>query len=265
MARYSSDQIEGFFRKFSEDGFCVLPGHIPREKLLRWQEAFRPLLTEFISQYADSSYRGAHRHYITLPFRAPFADPEIFENDDVLAIVEKIVGKDFVMCQLASDTPMLGSDYQEVHSDAPQLFEETELVSPPFQLAVNFPLVDVAPENGPTDFVRGTHMLSKAEGLARLQDGRAKIEPLTMKLGDVVIRDVRALHRGTPNRTDVPRPMIVIGYSRRWFRRPEVSVQIPRAEWEKLSPRAKNMLRFEPVVDAVQDGVKQETYKAFAY
>ncbi|MBB5508233.1 hypothetical protein HDG35_004514 [Paraburkholderia sp. JPY681] len=32
-----------------------------------------------------------------------------------------------------------------------------------------------------------------------------------MELGDVMIRDVRALHRGTPNRTEAPRPMVVIG------------------------------------------------------
>jgi hypothetical protein len=197
VARYTSEQIEGLFQQFTKDGFCMLRGHIPREKLLNWQEAFRPLLTDFISQYADATYRGAHRHYITLPFRMPFADPEIFDNDDILALVEKIVGKDFVMCQLASDTPMKGSDYQDIHSDAPQLFEETSLVSPPFQLAVNFPLVDVTPENGPTDYVRGTHMLSKAEGLKRLEEGKVKVEPIEMKLGDVIVRDVRALHVGS--------------------------------------------------------------------
>ena len=32
-----------------------------------------------------------------------------------------------------------------------------------------------------------------------------------------MIRDVRHIHRGTPNFTDTPRPMVVIGYSRRWL------------------------------------------------
>lgn len=32
-----------------------------------------------------------------------------------------------------------------------------------------------------------------------------------------MIRDVRALHQGTPNNTAAPRPMVVIGYSRSWY------------------------------------------------
>ena len=57
----------------------------------------------------------------------------------------------------------------------------------------------------------------------------ARLEPVLMQLGDVMIRDVRGLHRGTPNRAGTSRPMVVIGYSRRWLFRPEVSIQIPKA------------------------------------
>jgi hypothetical protein len=71
-----------------------------------------------------------------------------------------------------------------------------------------------------------------------LGSGEIKLEKLMMKTGDLMIRDVRAIHRGTPNRTDEPRPMCVIGYSRRWLFRPEVSVRIPRATWENLSEKA---------------------------
>jgi len=86
-----------------------------------------------------------------------------------------------------------------------------------------------------------------------------------MKLGDVMIRDVRGLHRGTPNRTDVPRPMVVIGYSRRWLFRPEVSIRLPRAVLATLSERARRLLRFNPVVESLDDVPEGETYQAFAY
>lgn len=80
-----------------------------------------------------------------------------------------------------------------------------------------------------------------------------------------MVRDVRGLHRGTPNCTKEPRPMVVIGYSRKWLNRPEVSIQVPKAELEKLSPRARNMLRLNPVVESIPDGPLTETYKSFAY
>jgi hypothetical protein len=104
----------------------------------------------------DSPNRGAQRFYVTLPFSPPYA---------VLAIVEGLAGKDYVMCQLATDTPLKGSDYQELHRDAPPLFPEWEIETPCFQLAVNFPLVDVTPEIGPFEVARGTHMVTKAEAL----------------------------------------------------------------------------------------------------
>jgi hypothetical protein len=108
-------------------------------------------------------------------------------------------------------------------------------------------------------------MMSKDEGLHRLQRGEVTLDPITMKLGDVMVRDVRGLHRGTPNRTSEPRPMVVLGYSRRWLFRPEVSIQIPRATFESLSDRARQLLRFNPIVESPDELSDTERYQSFAY
>jgi hypothetical protein len=86
-----------------------------------------------------------------------------------------------------------------------------------------------------------------------------------MQLGDVMIRDVRGLHRGTPNRTQTPRPMVVIGYSRRWLFRPEVSIQIPRVALDTLSERARHLLRFNPIVESIDQKDEVEVYQSYAY
>ena len=265
MRRYSETEIDVLAQTALRDGFCLLRQHFPAATLQGWREAFTPLLDAHIAREGHLENRGPARYYVTLPFAAPFSDPSIFEDDDVLAIVERLVGEDPVMCQLATDTPLLGSEFQDVHRDAPPLFPETGRETPPFQLAVNFPLVDVRVENGPFEVARGTHMMSKEEGLSRLAAGDIKLESLTMSLGDVIIRDVRALHRGTPNRTSEPRPMVVIGYSRRWLFRPEVSIHIPRAAHDNLSERARRLLRFNPIVESLDDQPETEIYQSFAY
>jgi hypothetical protein len=264
MARYHSSEIEEFTRAVLEDGYCILRGHFPAGALAQWRESFAPLLERHVEREGHLQNRGPGRYYVTLPFAPPFADPAIYEDDDVLALVSRLVGEDAVMHQLAADTPVLGSEYQDVHRDAPPLFPETCAETPPFQLAVNFPLVDVRVENGPFEVAPGTHMVSKGEGLRRIEAGEVKLEPITMSLGDVMIRDVRGLHRGTPNRTAEPRPMVVIGYSRRWLFRPEVSIRVPRAALPNLSERARRLLRFNPVVDSPDDG-GEEVYQSFAY
>jgi hypothetical protein len=158
-----------------------------------------------------------------LPFTAPFADPNIFE--DVLAISEWLVGEDMTRVQLATDTPLMGSEYQDIHRDTLPLFPETGKEPPPYQLAINFPLVHVGTDNGPFEVARGTHMMTKNEGLKKIEAGEIELEPITRRLDDVRIRDVRGLHRGTPNRIGTRRPSVVIGYSRRWLFRPEVSIR----------------------------------------
>lgn len=263
--RYHQAEIESFTERVLRDGYCVLPEHFSKEILKRWNEAFAPLLDTHIAREGHLQNRGPGRYYVTLPFTSPFSEPTFYEDEDVLAIVRGLVGEDPVMPQLATDTPVLGSDYQDIHRDAPPLFPETGVETPPFQLAVNFPLVEVKRESGPFEIAAGTHMISKEEGLKRIEAGEIRLEPLTMRLGDVMIRDVRGLHRGTPNRTETPRPMVVIGYSRRWLHRPEVSIRVPRSALETLSERARRLLRFNPVVESLDDQPDTEVYQAYAY
>jgi len=263
--RYSEREIQAFIDEARRDGFTVMRGHFSKELLRGWTEAFQPLLETHIEREGHRKNRGSQRYYVTLPFAAPFAEPRFYEDEDLLAVVEGLVGDDPVMCQLATDTPLLGSEYQDIHRDAPPLFPELPKETPAFQLAVNFSLVPVTPENGPLEVARGTHLLTKAEGLRRLEAGEVALEQVLLDVGDVIVRDVRGLHRGTPNQTNEPRPMAVIGYSRRWLFRPEVSIKVPRAALDTLSPRARQLLRFNPIVDSLDAGEAEEVYQAFAY
>ena len=244
----------------------LLRGLIPVATIDAWNAAIQPLLRAAVAREGDNPNRGAHRYYVTLPFQDLWADPGVIDNDAVMAVVEELVGADGVMCQLASDTPLAGSDYQDLHRDTQLLFPESGVETPPYQLAVNFPLVDVTPENGPMEYAPGTHMLSKADGMAKVASGEIPLVPAYMARGDVMIRDVRHIHRGTPNRTGAPRPMVVIGYSRRWLFRPEVSIRVPAEVLVGLPERARRWLRHNPVFETKAEAARQEeSYRAFAY
>jgi ectoine hydroxylase-related dioxygenase (phytanoyl-CoA dioxygenase family) len=249
-----------------ETSVTLLRGLIPTATIDAWNQAFQPLLAAGVAREADDPNRGAKRYYVTLPFQDLWADPAIIDNDAVMAVVEQLVGADGVMCQLASDTPLLGSEHQDLHRDTQLLFPESGVETPPYQLAVNFPLVDVTDETGPMEYAPGTHMLSKADGMARIASGEIPLVRAYMRRGDVMIRDVRHIHRGTPNLSATPRPMVVIGYSRRWLFRPEVNIRVPAEVLAGLPERARRWLRFNPVFESNAEAAQQEeTYRAFAY
>ncbi|RFU49886.1 phytanoyl-CoA dioxygenase [Paraburkholderia sp. DHOC27] len=241
----------------------LLKQHFRKDILVLWRQAFDAILAHRL-EHATTAVRGANRHYITLPFAGVFADEQIFCDPDVLAIVERVAGEDPVMCQLASDTPLRGSTYQDIHRDTPALFDDLP-ETPSFQLAVNFPLCDVTPENGPFETTLGTHRMNAQDAMQAYAAGELPLHAIPMQLGDVMIRDVRALHRGTPNNTDSPRPMVVIGYSRSWYFRPEVHIDVPRNVYQTLSARGKRLLRYMPQVDGVDVLEGGESYLRFAY
>ncbi len=264
--KLTPDQARAHADEVRQTSATLLKGCFPVETIDAWSRAFAPLLKAGMEADKDDPNRGPGRFYVTLPFYGLWADPEIIDNDAIMAVVADLVGADGVMCQLASDTPVEGSDYQVLHRDTQLLFPETGTESPPYQLAVNFPLVDVTDENGPMEWAPGTHMLSKAEGMRRIQSGEVPLVKAYMRRGDVMIRDVRHIHRGTPNPSGVPRPMVVIGYSRRWLYRPEVSIRLPREVLKGLPKRAQKQLRFNPVFDTVEEATRPgESYRVFAY
>ncbi|MBN3756311.1 phytanoyl-CoA dioxygenase family protein [Paraburkholderia sp. Tr-20389] len=263
MSRYTAAELDLLANQFDTDGMVVLRRHFARDTLLQWRNAFDVLLEHRLRTSA-TAVRGPNRHYITLPFAGVFADEAIFADPDLLGIVERVAGDEPVMCQLASDTPLDGSDYQDVHRDTPALFEGFP-ETPSFQLAVNFPLCDVTLDNGPFETTLGTHRMHSSDALEAYEAGRAPLHAITMELGDVMIRDVRALHRGTPNRTQTPRPMVVIGYSRSWYFRPEVKIDVPESVYQGLGARAKRLLRHMPRVSDIDDNATGENYTKFAY
>jgi len=260
------EQAKAHADEVRRTSLTLLKGCFPVETIDAWSRAFEPLLKAGMEADKDDPNRGPGRFYVTLPFHGLWADPEIIDNDAVMAVVAELVGADSVMCQLASDTPVAGSDYQVLHRDTQLLFPESGAETPPYQLAVNFPLVDVTAENGAMEYAPGTHMLSKAEGMRRIESGETPLVAAHMARGDVMIRDVRHIHRGTPNRTAIPRPMVVIGYSRRWLFRPEVNIRVPADVLAGLPDRARHWLRFNPVFESRAEAARQaETYRAFAY
>lgn len=261
--RLSEGERREYETRVRADGYCVLPGYFPREKLERWLGVFMELLYERI-RAKTASARGAERHYMSLPFAMPWADPEIYEDPGVLDIVERLGGGDVVMPELASDTALPGAEHQLIHRDARQRSNDLTDLDPsqPFQFAVNFPLVEITREKAPLEIVPGTHAITDEEARELVKSGEAerRLVPLLMQVGDVMVRDVRTLHRGSPNTPGAPRPMIVVGYNRRLHQRPQLRIYIPKDEHARLSDRARRLLDLNPIVDSLDEAITAETY-----
>jgi ectoine hydroxylase-related dioxygenase (phytanoyl-CoA dioxygenase family) len=253
FARYA-DELE-------RDGVTVLRGLLSRSLVDRWRERFTAVFADRAARPDGLAPRERERFYMTLPWEPPFADPAVFAHPVILGILERVFAQEFVMVQLAVDTPLRGSEYQPIHRDFRPLFDDT-VTTPLYALAVNVPLVEVTKDRGPFEMARGTHRMPKDEGLARIARGEIAMERFLMDPGDVMIRTPLALHRGTPNTTETARPMVVMGYVMHWLHTPKVELRVPRASYETLTDPVRRLLRCEVVERAEY---RPESYVEFKY
>lgn len=137
--------------------------------------------------------------------------------------------------------------YQAWHRDIDPLFKnqlQGELKHhPPMGVVVIVPIINIDKINGPTEFIPGSHVnlpwnqLNNNENnvVSKKKNGKNKKSKnkkgsqavendvqsnimIESKKGDCIIFDLRIKHRGTPNKSEVVRPIIYLSYVNAWYR-----------------------------------------------
>jgi len=112
-----------------------------------------------------------------------------------------------------------GAGVQTVHMDGGHLYQSTHAYdqhqNPVHCVNVFVPLVNVTPDNGPTEFWPGSHVLARAKDAYA---GRMPSVALAGSQGDLIVFDYRVVHRGLGNHGTADRPVLYLTYARPWFR-----------------------------------------------
>lgn len=258
---------------FHRDGFVAVRDALPAEQLDRLRAAAHEVVDQLVAADPDGSIGGGagglpHRYSFggTSASRHMFHRSEWCELIDLpttTPILTSIFGSpDYIAYGCGGDLALPGAiEYQGLHSDNvwTELHDPVGGVSmrdlPVPVVHVNFPLVDLTPENGPIRQIPGT------------QRSRAPIpslidEPEWMRLstvcplpaGSAIIRDARTWHGGTPNLSKEVRAMPNVEYMAPWFRSDAIVRALAYDTWKTLSPHARRITRHvvldkgEPVV-----------------
>ena len=248
--------------EFRINGYVVIDDVIPVAAIDRMREAFLPLLDHVRAREANrpddiggpehgdlrtgfGRQQNLNRYTLTVPWVPPFVDTDLYENPIVLSFLEHYWSRDdfYIRC-LHSNTPYPGTEFQRWHRDTPLAKEipHVGLDTCPI-LGVKFPLVDTSEENGSVDVLPATQYIANADLEERYDEVLTEGDfpssrRLNMRRGSVWIQDVRMLHRGTPNRSQAPRPEIVVCYGLHWLSIGQ-RLSVPPSVYEGLTDRAK--------------------------
>jgi hypothetical protein len=161
--------------------------------------------------------RGRNRHYVEIRPEDVRGFVELVTHPWVASVCETVLGKDYVFVEIGFDVPNPGSLDQPWHRDfaAPPETVDGRRVS---SLAFNVTTVDVTDDMGPFEIAVGTqwddggqfdHGMFPPKSSYPRYEGRAQRK--LPQMGDIAARSALTVHRGTANRSNVARPVLVLG------------------------------------------------------
>ena len=211
-----SAPIQEAYDCFVKHGYAILDHVVPDAKLQALRAEFDEQYPQYLrdAETADSIEVGKRRYMVPIALSGAFADPQVFANPWVVALIREVLGRDAILEAFGAVVSLAGSQAQHVHTDGPPLFSaEISSVLPAHALTFALPLIEMNELHGTTAMWPGSHR-SRVH-----KDGVPPMLP-TIPVGSCLIWDFRLYHSGTENRSTRHRPMLYATYARRWYQDP---------------------------------------------
>ncbi len=257
-ARYEQAEIMG---GLYGDGIIGLAGAFDAAFADRLREDIEALFEEARQVPGGVLPRGPERFYVEVQPERIRGFVEIATHAWFVAVCEAVLGPDYRIVEIGFDIPFPGAADQPWHRDF-AVPDATTLGRRLNSLAFNLTTVDTRPEHGPFEIAPGTQW-DRFEGCAKGMFPPRELWPHYIeravqklpKRGDISARSALTIHRGTANRSDEARPVLVVGVDA-----PDATnaahhdLQVTRDYAASLPPQVRDHLscrivyRLEPVI-----------------
>lgn len=199
------------------DGITALKGAFTTDWVDALREDVDAAFAEARSRPGGAVGRGPNRYYVEIHPEQIRDFVGLVTHPWVEAVSEAVLGPDYRIVELGFDVPGPGAQNQPWHRDFPAP-DATRLRRRLNSLAFNVTCVDVTPDMGPFEIAPGTqwdddsefeHGMFPPKSAYPRYAGRAR--PKMPARGDISARSALTIHRGTANRSDRSRPVLVLG------------------------------------------------------
>lgn len=247
------------------DGIIALKGAFPRDWVQRLREDIDALFAEARATPGGALPRGPERYYVEVHPERVRGFVDIASHPWFVAVCEAVLGPDYRIVEVGFDIPFPGAMDQPWHRDF-AVPEATTIGRRLNSLAFNLTAVDTIPEMGPFEIAPGTQwdqfeggtrgMFPPKELWPRYE---ARAQQKLPKMGDISARSALTIHRGTANRSNEPRPVLVVGVDAPDATNAEHhDLQVTRRYLERLPARVRDHLTYR-LVDTLQPIVQAHT------
>jgi hypothetical protein len=247
------------------DGITTLKGAFTREWAERMREDIDGLFAEAQGVPGGALPRGPQRWYVEVHPERIRGFVDIATHPWFVAVSETVLGPDYKIVEVGFDIPFPGAADQPWHRDffVPEATTRGRRLN---SLAFNLTAVDTIQEMGPFEVAPGTQW-DQFEGCDKGMFPPKHLWPRYIaraqqkmpQMGDMSVRSALTIHRGTANRSDQPRPVLVVGVDA-----PDATnaqhhdLQVTQAYLDSLPPRVRDHLTYR-IADALKPIVQHHT------
>jgi hypothetical protein len=199
------------------DGIVALKAAFSPEFADRLREDILHLFDEARTVPGGALPRGPQRWYVEVQPQRIRGFAEIATHPWFVAVCQAVLGPDYKIVEIGFDIPFPGAQDQPWHRDFPSP-EATLRGRRLNSLAFNLATVDTRDEHGAFEIAPGTQwddisgskndMFPPKEYWGRYISRAARKLP---QRGDISARSALTIHRGSANRSNEPRPVLVVG------------------------------------------------------
>ncbi|MEH1101652.1 phytanoyl-CoA dioxygenase family protein [Micromonospora sp. CPCC 205561] len=247
------------------DGITACRGAFAVDWVERVGEDIDAAFREARSRPGGAVGRGPQRWYVEIHPEQLRGFVDLVTHPWVVSVCRAVLGPDYEIVELGFDIPFPGAAMQPWHRDFP-MPQETRRQRRLTSLAFNLTTVDTVEEMGPFEIAPGTQwddgpdfdheMFPPKERYPRYAGRAVRKYP---RRGDISARSALTIHRGTPNVSTLPRPVLVLGVDAPGAGNAEHhDMAVTRGYWESLPEAVRAHLRC-PVVDALTPITQKHT------
>jgi ectoine hydroxylase-related dioxygenase (phytanoyl-CoA dioxygenase family) len=252
LDKVTAEQMDALRR----DGITAQRGAFTREWAQRMGEDIEVAFADARQREGGAVGRGPNRYYVEMHPEQLLGFVDLVTHPWVTSVCESALGPDYEIVEVGFDIPFAGAMNQPWHRDFPsprETLDEHRYTS----LAFNLTAVDTEDDMGPFEIAPGTqfdapddsweHEMFPPKDLYHRYEGRAVRK--YPKMGDISARSALTIHRGTINRSNKSRPVLVLGVDAPGAGNAEHhDLAVTKPYWENLPEQVRAHLRC-PVVD----------------
>jgi hypothetical protein len=203
------------------DGIIALKGAFTRPWVEQMREDIERLFAAARARPRGALPRGPERYYVEVHPERLRGFVDIVTHPWFIAVCQAVLGPEYKVVEVGFDVPGPGAQDQPWHRDFP-MPEATRVGRRLDSLAFNLTAVDTVLEMGPLEIAPGTQWDDFGGSSESRETGmfpprtlfpryEARAQLRMPQMGDISARSALMIHRGTANRSQQSRPVLVVG------------------------------------------------------